>query len=1391
MKKLLPFSAARNLRAAGRRKKERRKALILRNLAKRRCNGHSFRLLQIGGIFAAGAKILPLLTLTAAFIPQCAYTEERYGLFVGINKFTLAGCSTLSGCVNDAIGLRTVYTSAETGYCAESNAELLTDYSATKEAIRAGFGAIALKARSGDVVVYYQSSHGGQNGETTSAYLCATDATYSDDEFASDLTQFASGVNVIVILDTCHSAGMFKADAAAETVKEWNFARKVNALLAKKLSEAAAKSGESRSGPNVGWMTACDWMEYSYDYGFTPPLVEGWASGAADSDSDGKLSAWEIFQYAKDNCTKMQTPQYENRGLLLSVVMGKAGSDVGSASITIDGADSDWIWTLASGDASTDYFTIGCSGEWKAGADVPWIALSPVSGTGNATVNIDFAANPGKESRQGTITATCGSTSHRIAVTQPGGSGATSYFMVNGVAGDSSISLDSSAAEGVIEISCNSAWSVASDSEWINLGQASGLGNGAVNVWYDENPRGTARTGRITVSSGGISYAITVTQAANPNPVSPTTFLTLGGESRDWRMTLNTSGASSYTFAVGCSGTWAAMANAAWISLSPTSGVGNGTVQAAFAANNSGAERTGAITLTSGTLSVAVAVTQPAGSDSGGASAYLRIDGADSDSTWTLYSYAESTDYFQIECNGSWTASSSASWISISPSGGAGEATVDLSFAANLTQSARTGVIAVQSGKLSHTITITQPANPNPPSSSTTLAINGASGNVAWELETPAAHSRYFTVGCNSSWTASTGGSWFSLSRTSGTGSGTVNVYFEPNPYPYSRNGAVVLSSGLLKRTLTIVQPAAGGSVALAIDGRDGDWTWTLDDCARSSEFFMVSCAAEWTVETDAGWIEPSTGGGVGDGRVSVVFAANPYGTARTGVITVASRSLVRTITVIQPANPHPAPTPDSLMIDGKTEDLVWLLPSSGASAKTFEVVCEGEWSVASDVAWTSLNTSGRTGDGVVTVSFPANTLASARNVRITVRAGSLSRTISVIQPGTATGANLRYAFGPQGATVTGWDGPTGNLLIPSSVNGKPVVAIANFAFFREPGVTSVTIPASITNIGEKAFRSCTNLRTLVFETRTAPLTVSKAAFQGCNSLEEVELPKGVTYLFSSTFEDCDSLHKVVIPEGVTAIGSCCFSKCKSLSAITMPSSVREIRSFAFFSCESLVSVSLGKVTAIGEKAFKNTASLASIALPGTLTSLGKAAFFNSGLTRATIPPRVKSIGAYCYQNCGLLASVTLPAGLEEIGDGCWANDTALSSIWIPASVKRLGPYAFFGCDALSDVYGGDGLESIGEKAYKYCYSLKTLVLPSSISVIPREMCNSCARLVHVECGHLAEVLLGAFGKCPSLQSVSGLDAQALERVKRGLTWSRQRDFSGKNVKQEHKKGKQ
>ena len=242
---------------------------------------------------------------------------------------------------------------------------------------------------------------------------------------------------------------------------------------------------------------------------------------------------------------------------------------------------------------------------------------------------------------------------------------------------------------------------------------------------------------------------------------------------------------------------------------------------------------------------------------------------------------------------------------------------------------------------------------------------------------------------------------------------------------------------------------------------------------------------------------------------------------------------------------------------------------------------------------------------------------------------------------------------------------------------------LGDYVFYGCSGLTSLTLPSSVTSIGRGAFYGCWKLTSLTIPSGVT--SIGYSAFRGCSGLTNLTIPSSVTEIGDKAFYGCSGLTSLTIPSGVTSIGDEAFSGCSRLTSLTLPSSVTSIGDKAFYSCWMLNSLTIpSSVTSIGDEAFYGCIGLTSLTLPSGVTSIGICAFYDcSGLTSLTIPSSVTSIGDKAFYGCSELTSLTIPSSVTEIGWGAFRGCSGLTSIYVyPENLPELGIELFTGCDA-------------------------------------------------------------------------------------------------------------
>ena len=126
-------------------------------------------------------------------------------------------------------------------------------------------------------------------------------------------------------------------------------------------------------------------------------------------------------------------------------------------------------------------------------------------------------------------------------------------------------------------------------------------------------------------------------------------------------------------------------------------------------------------------------------------------------------------------------------------------------------------------------------------------------------------------------------------------------------------------------------------------------------------------------------------------------------------------------------------------------------------------------------------------------------------------------------------------------------------------------------AFLGCSGLTSLTIPSSVTSIGDWAFGYCSELTSLTLPSGVT--SIGNYVFFGCSGLTSLTLPSSVTSIGDYAFQDCSGLTSLTLPSGVTSIGNDAFYGCRGLTSMTIPSGVTVIGEGAFRGCSGLTSI--------------------------------------------------------------------------------------------------------------------------------------------------------------------------------------------------------------------------
>ena len=248
-------------------------------------------------------------------------------------------------------------------------------------------------------------------------------------------------------------------------------------------------------------------------------------------------------------------------------------------------------------------------------------------------------------------------------------------------------------------VACGQApWTAVSSASWVTLQPGSEAGTDSGKIYYDvtANTYAKSRTATVKVTCCGLVRTCTIAQKAAP------ALLTIGGGKTSMSRWYSCEAKLGESFSVACNGPWSAKASADWITIiAGHPGNGNGTLKYYLAENTGASKREGAINVKSGGITRTCTITQDKPLLIGGKTSMLR--------TYDAATHADC--YFTVTCSqASWTAVSSASWVTLHSDSKSGTGTAKLRYdvAANTSASQRTATIKVTSRGLTRMCTIKQ-----------------------------------------------------------------------------------------------------------------------------------------------------------------------------------------------------------------------------------------------------------------------------------------------------------------------------------------------------------------------------------------------------------------------------------------------------------------------------------------------------------------------------------------------------------------------------------------------------------------------------------------------------------------------------------------------------------
>ena len=268
------------------------------------------------------------------------------------------------------------------------------------------------------------------------------------------------------------------------------------------------------------------------------------------------------------------------------------------------------------------------------------------------------------------------------------------------------------------------------------------------------------------------------------------------------------------------------------------------------------------------------------------------------------------------------------------------------------------------------------------------------------------------------------------------------------------------------------------------------------------------------------------------------------------------------------------------------------------------------------------------------------------------------------------------------------------------------VTSIKGNAFSDCRSIKKVEFLAPVQTIGEFAFNNCDALEEVHVPSlrmwfdidfqgfRANPLSNGAKLFVDEVCAAESEIPASASEQNGGEGYVCgNEIVHAVIPEGVTHVPQRVFEGCTSLESVEIPSTVRSIGKLAFGACPALKDVRLAESDAgclgeIGYSAFRGCAALTTFAFPPSLKSICSWAFAQcTALSAVVLPEGLTSLERDAFYGCSSIGFVRLSSTLNVLVDDVFYGCSALESVRIPAGVDAFGSNVFTGCTRIREVW--------------------------------------------------------------------------------------------------------
>ena len=521
-----------------------------------------------------------------------------------------------------------------------------------------------------------------------------------------------------------------------------------------------------------------------------------------------------------------------------------------------------------------------------------------------------------------------------------------------------SIVFESHSETKTVSLFSNTNWTAFCSADWLTISPESGSGNETITVAAEENTSTESRSATIIVSGTNVeTKTISVTQAGFVYTLdvdtTPLEYAFSGG-SKVINITSNTS--------------WRISTSVDWITISPTTGSNVGSITIIAMPNDDTNSRTAIVSISGENVETkTISITQA------GFEYILTV------SPQILSFIADGeTKTVSVNSTTTWSATSSADWLSVTSTSGSNNGTLIVVANTNTSPQQRTATITVSGENVdSKTIAVVQDGYVY------TLEVSSASLDFVAEGET-----KTVSISSNTTWNVTSSVDWLNVTPTNGSNNGTLIVVATANTSPQQRMATITISGeNVDPKTVAVVQD--GFVYAFEISPANLDFV-----SEGETKIVSISSNTIWSATSSADWLSVTPASGSNNGTLIVIAEANASITQRSALILISGEHVeTQLVSVVQAGYNYVLevnPTSLNYIVSG--EDKIVTITSNTS------------WMVTSTANWlTASQTSGSNNASFVAVATE-NTLPQVRTASIIVSGENVdAQIISVTQDGTTT----------------------------------------------------------------------------------------------------------------------------------------------------------------------------------------------------------------------------------------------------------------------------------------------------------------------------------------------------------------------------------------------------